>query len=216
MNVILLGPPGAGKGTQAKRLVEELQIPQVSTGDILREAARSGTEMGRRAKPIMDAGQLVPDEVVIGIIGERLEQGDARAGFILDGFPRTVAQAEALERMLAAKGKRIDRVLAIEVPESQVVARISGRRSCPKDGAVYHVAAQPPKREGVCDSCGSALIQRDDDRAEKVVERLRQYRDNTAPLIAYYETKGALARVAGEGSADGVFAELMKALGRTR
>jgi adenylate kinase len=212
MNLILLGPPGAGKGTQAKKLVVDLKIPQISTGDILREAGRNGTELGRKAKPLMDAGKLVPDEIVIGIIADRLKAADAQQGFILDGFPRTVPQAEALEAMLAKMGKRIDRVLSIEVPEAVVVERISGRRSCPKDGAVYHVSANPPKREGACDVCHGPLIQRDDDKPENVVERNKQYREKTAPLQAFYQERRLLAPIPGAGATEAVYAAIQKAL----
>ena len=212
MNLILLGPPGAGKGTQAKRLVADHQIPQVSTGDILREAARQGTALGKKAKPLMDAGALVPDEIVIGIIEERLQAPDAQKGFVLDGFPRTVPQAEALERMLAASGKSIDKVLSIEVPEEKIVERISGRRSCPKDGAVYHVVHSPPQRAGFCDLCATGLIQRDDDKPERVVERNKQYWQKTAPLIDFYRRKGLLVTISGVGSAEGVYSQIEKAV----
>ncbi|MGI5863608.1 MAG: adenylate kinase [Myxococcales bacterium] len=212
MNLILLGPPGAGKGTQAKRLVADHQIPQISTGDILREAARQGTELGKKAKPLMDAGALVPDEIVIGVIEERLQAPDAQKGFILDGFPRTVPQAEELEKMLAASGKRIDKVLSIEVPEEKIVERISGRRSCPKDGSVYHVIHSPPQRAGYCDLCGTGLIQRDDDKPERVVERNKQYWQKTAPLIDFYRQKGLLVAISGVGSAEGVYSQIEKAL----
>ncbi|MFN7130682.1 MAG: adenylate kinase [Myxococcales bacterium] len=212
MNLILLGPPGAGKGTQAKRMTAEMGIPQISTGDILREAVRTGTELGRKAGPLMEAGQLVPDEIVIGIIDERLRAPDAVKGFILDGFPRTVPQARALDEVLAKAGRRVDRVLAIEVPEEKIVERISGRRSCPKDGSVFHVIANPPKRDGFCDACGGELIQRADDKEEKVVERLRQYREKTAPLIAYYEERGSLARIQGVGTPEGIYTDIKQAL----
>lgn len=214
MNLILLGPPGAGKGTQAKKLVTELGIPQFSTGDILRDAARSGTELGKKAKPLMDAGQLVPDEIVIGIIAERIRTPSAQKGFILDGFPRTVPQAEALETMLKAMGKGVDRVLSIEVPEQIIVERMSGRRSCPKDGSVFHVTANPPARPGICDACGGALLQRDDDKPEKVVERNKQYWAKTAPLIEYYGRKDLLATISGTGTAEGVHASIRSALPR--
>ena len=212
MNLILLGPPGAGKGTQAKKLVADLKIPQISTGDILREAGRTGTELGRKAKPLMDAGKLIPDEIVIGIIADRLKEKDAQQGFILDGFPRTVPQAEALEAMLEKLGKRIDRVLSIEVPEAVIVERISGRRSCPKDGTVFHVTSNPPKREGVCDVCHGPLIQREDDSAEKVGERNTQYWGKTAPLLAFYEKRNLLAPINGAGSTEAVYAAIQKAL----
>lgn len=213
MKLILLGPPGAGKGTQAKRLTADLGIPQISTGDILREAVRNGTELGRKAGPLMEAGKLVPDEIVIGIIDERLRAPDAEKGFILDGFPRTTAQAEALDAALKKSGRELDRVLALEVPEEKIVERISGRRSCPKDGSVFHVIANPPRREGICDACGGELVQRPDDSEEKVVERLRQYRENTAPLVDYYEKRSLLARVQGVGSPEGIFTEIKRVLG---
>lgn len=214
MNLILLGPPGAGKGTQAKKLVAEMGIPQISTGDILREAARNGTELGKQAKPLMDAGKLVPDALVIGIIEERLKAADAVKGFILDGFPRTVPQAEALEGMLKKSGRGIDRVLSIEVPEDVIVERISGRRSCPNDGSVFHVTGNPPKREGICDACGGALVQRDDDKKEKVVERNKQYWEKTAPLIAFYSERKLLATIPGAGSTEGVYSAIGQALPR--
>lgn len=214
MNLILLGPPGAGKGTQAKKLVQELGIPQISTGDILREAARAGTELGKQAKPLMDAGKLVPDSLVIGIIEERLKAPDAAQGFILDGFPRTVPQAQALEAMLQKSGRGIDRVLSIEVPEDVIVERISGRRSCPKDGSVFHLTGNPPKQEGVCDACGGPLVQRDDDKKEKVVERNKQYWEKTAPLIAFYSERTLLATIPGAGTTEGVYAAIRQALPR--
>jgi adenylate kinase len=212
MNLILLGPPGAGKGTQAKKLVADHGIPQISTGDILREATRAGTELGRQAGPLMAAGKLVPDEIVIGIIAERLKAKDAAQGFILDGFPRTVPQAEALDRMLAGARRKIDKVLSLEVPEEVVVERISGRRSCPKDGQVYHVVYTPPQRDGFCDVCGTGLIQREDDKRDKVVERNKQYWEKTAPLIDYYKKKGALAPILGAGTSEGVYASIKLAL----
>jgi adenylate kinase len=213
MNLILLGPPGAGKGTQAKKLVNDLKIPQISTGDILREAVRTGTELGRRAKPLMDAGKLVPDEIVIGIIEDRLKQPDAGMGFILDGFPRTEPQARSLESMLDRMGKKIDRVLSIELPESVVVERIAGRRSCAKDGSVYHLKTNPPRQTGKCDVCGQALFQRDDDKEEKVIERNKEYLAKTALLVDFYAQRRLLSAIAGEGSTDEVYGDIRKALG---
>jgi adenylate kinase len=212
MNLILLGPPGAGKGTQAKKLVADYDIPQISTGDILREAVRNGTEMGKVAGPLMAAGKLVPDEVVIGIIADRLKAADAAKGFILDGFPRTVPQADALDKMLAGMNRKIDRTLSIEVPEELIVERISGRRSCPKDGQVYHVVYSPPKLDGFCDVCGTGLVQRDDDKREKVLERNKQYWEKTAPLIDYYRKRNLLSPIHGAGTAEGVYISIQQAL----
>jgi len=212
MNLILLGPPGAGKGTQAKKLVAELGIPQISTGDILRQAVAAGTPMGKRAKALMDEGKLVPDEVVVGIVDDRLKAADAQKGFVLAGFPRTVPQAEALEALLSSSGKRIDKVVSIEVPEQVIVERISGRRSCPKDGSVFHVTGNPPKREGVCDACGGPLVQRDDDKAEKVVERNKQYWEKTAPLVDFYARRNLLSAVQGDGTTEAVYAAIRAAL----
>ncbi|HEY1126695.1 MAG TPA: adenylate kinase, partial [Actinomycetota bacterium] len=166
MNLILLGPPGAGKGTQAKRLVDRFGVPQISTGDILRQAVKDGTELGKKAGPLMAEGKLVPDALVLDIVKERLLQPDAAKGFILDGFPRTIPQAERLEQALATHGKRLDAVISLEVPIDTLVERISGRRSCPKDGSVYHVVQNPPRRDGYCDLCGTGLVQREDDRAD--------------------------------------------------
>lgn len=215
MNVILFGPPGAGKGTQAKRLVSDHRIPHLSTGDILREAIRQGTPLGKQARPLMDEGKLVPDDLVIGIVEERLRADDAKRGFVLDGFPRTIPQAEALERVLAKTGRKVDAVISLEVPEAELVSRLSGRRSCPKCGAVYHVVSQPPKRAGYCDVDGSGLIQRDDDREDRVKERLRVYERQTAPLKEWYRGKGLLDPVDGVGSPDGIYAQIQKAVGRS-
>ncbi|NOY46535.1 MAG: adenylate kinase [Deltaproteobacteria bacterium] len=213
MRLILLGPPGAGKGTQAKRLIERYGIPQISTGDILRAAVRDGTDLGKKAKEYMDAGKLVPDEVVIGIIEERLQEADCAKGFILDGFPRTVAQADALNRVLANLGQAIDHVVSIEVPDEELVERLTGRRTCRGCGAMYHVKFSPPKAEGVCDKCGGELYQRDDDREETIRARLKVYHDQTAPLVEYYEKAGLLRRIPGQGSVDEIYARIEGVLG---
>ncbi|AEA47102.1 adenylate kinase [Archaeoglobus veneficus] len=208
MNLILLGPPGSGKGTQAKLIVEKYGIPQISTGDMLREAVAKGTELGKKAKEYMDKGQLVPDEVVIGIVKERLKQPDCDKGFILDGFPRTIAQAEALDKMLEELGKKIDAVINIQVPEEEVVKRIVNRRSCRNCGAVYHLIYKPPKEEGKCDKCGGELYQRDDDKEDTVRARYQVYREQTEPLIDYYQKKGLLYNIDGTKSIDDVFKDI--------
>ncbi len=194
MNLILLGAPGAGKGTQAEVICEHLHIPAVSTGNMIREALKNGTEMGLRAKSYMEEGKLVPDEVVIGIIKERLQQDDCKGGFILDGFPRTIPQAEALDSM----GIVIDKVIDIEVPDEKIVERMSGRRVCEACGASYHLLYKKPEREGVCGKCGGALVQRKDDHPDTVKERLKVYHDQTEPLKAYYEKQGKLSIVEGQ------------------
>ncbi len=213
MNLILLGPPGAGKGTQAKKLFADYRIPQISTGDILREAIRNGTELGRKADPIMKAGGLVPDELVVGIVQERLKAADCQQGFILDGFPRTLPQADALGQSLSALGKKIDAVISLEVPIEKVVERLSGRRSCPQDGSVFHVTDHPPKRSGYCDVCGTGLIQRDDDHPDKITQRLVAYEKMTSPLKAYYEQRGLLRRIDGVGSPEGIYAAIRQSAG---
>ena len=194
MNLILLGAPGAGKGTQAEVIAEHLSIPTISTGNIIREALKSGTEMGRKAKEYMDAGKLVPDDIVIGIIQERLAQPDCAGGFILDGFPRTIPQAEALDRM----GIVIDRVIDIEVADETIARRVSGRRVCPACGASYHVDYKRPAVENVCDRCGDTLVQRKDDHPDTVRERLRVYHEQTEPLKRYYAQSGKLYIVEGQ------------------
>ncbi len=194
MNIILLGAPGAGKGTQAEVISEKFSIPQISTGNIIREAVKNGTPMGLEAKSYMDSGALVPDATVIGIIKERLSQDDCKAGFILDGFPRTIPQAEALEEL----GVQIDRVVSIEVPDDKIVLRMSGRRVCPKCGASYHVEYKKPSVDGICNLCGDALVQRKDDAPETVLERLRVYHEQTEPLKGFYEKSGKLKVVIGQ------------------
>ncbi len=213
MNIIMLGPPGAGKGTQAKMLVEGLGIPQISTGDMLRAAVKDGTELGKKAKEYMDAGKLVPDEVVIGIVKERLAQPDCEKGFILDGFPRTIPQAEALDRVLEELGKRIDYVINVAVPNEELITRLTGRRTCRQCGAMYHVVFNPPREEGRCDKCGGELYQRDDDKEETIRQRLEVYEAQTAPLIEYYERKGVLYNVDGTGAIEEIFQSVLEVLG---
>ena len=208
MNLILLGAPGAGKGTQAEKICEKLSIPAISTGNMLREAMANGTEMGLKAKSFIDAGKLVPDEVVIGIIDERLKQDDCKNGFILDGFPRTIPQAEALDEM----GVRIDKVIDIEVPDEKIASRLSGRRVCLKCGATYHTEFKKLKTEGICDACGDTLVQRKDDMPETVLDRLKTYHEQTEPLKGYYEKKGILRVVEGQEEVADTTALTFKAL----
>ena len=212
MRIVLLGPPGVGKGTQAVKLTDKYNVPHISTGDALREAVRKGTEIGLNAKSYMDQGALVPDDVVIGIIRERLAQPDCRRGFILDGFPRTVGQAKALDDMLERMGLDLDAVLYIEAPDQVIIERLSGRRTCRRCGRVYHLIYMPPKKEGICDVCGGELYQRDDDKPEAIVERIRVYKEQTAPLVDYYEGRGKLIRVDGSGSDREVFDQIVNAL----
>jgi adenylate kinase len=213
MNLILLGPPGAGKGTQAKKLVETYGIPQISTGDMLREAVKNQTELGMEAKKYMDAGQLVPDEVVIGLVKERLSKPDCDQGFMLDGFPRTVGQAEELDKVLAEMNKDIDHVVSIEVPNEELMGRLTGRRTCKQCGAGYHVIFDPPKVEGKCDKCGGELYQRDDDNEATVSNRLKVYESQTKPLIDYYQGKGLLRPIDGVGGIDEIFGRIKAVLG---
>jgi adenylate kinase len=213
MRIILLGPPGAGKGTQAKLLIERLQVPQISTGDMLRAAVKDGTPLGRQAKAFMDRGALVPDDVIIGLVRERLQAPDSARGYILDGFPRTVAQAEALEKTLADLRLSLDHVLCLDVPSEDLVVRIAGRRTCRQCGAMSHVRFSPTKQEGVCDACGGETYQRDDDREETVRRRLTVYAEQTAPLVRFYEVRGLLRRVAGTGEIGEIFARMVQSLG---
>lgn len=204
MRVILLGPPGAGKGTQAGRIAETFAIPHISTGDILRANVRAGTELGAKAKSYMDAGDLVPDEVILGMMGDRLAEDDAKDGFLFDGFPRTVPQAEALEQLLIERGQPIDVVLRMLVDTKEVVQRLTGRRTCTNCGAVFHVDYDPPSTEGVCDKCGGELVQRDDDSEDVVLNRLEVYRRSTEPLEEFYWGRGLLRDVEAVGSVDEV------------
>ncbi|RXJ03059.1 adenylate kinase [Anaerobacillus alkaliphilus] len=208
MNLILMGLPGAGKGTQADKIVEKYGIPHISTGDMFRAAIKGGTELGRQAKEYMDAGNLVPDEVTIGIVRERLSNEDCKKGFLLDGFPRTVAQAEALENMLASLEKTIDSVIYVEVPKEELFERLTGRWVSPTSGASYHVKFNPPKVEGICDKDGSQLIQRDDDKPETVANRLEVNLQQAQPLIDFYSKKGYLTKINGNQDIAKVFEDI--------
>ncbi|MBE6992407.1 MAG: adenylate kinase [Ruminococcaceae bacterium] len=209
MKIIFLGAPGAGKGTQAEIVAEKLGIPTISTGNMLREAIKNGTELGLKMKQYTDNGQLVPDDVIIGIVGERLAQADCEKGYILDGMPRTIAQAEALESI----GIEIDAAISLEIEDAVIEDRMSGRRVCEKCGASYHVTSNPPKAEGVCDSCGGALVIRKDDAPETVKERLRVYHEQTEPIKGFYEARGKLKLVKGDQPIAGATADIMAALG---
>ena len=209
MNIILLGAPGAGKGTQAELLVQKLSIPAISTGNMLREAMAKGTELGKKAKQYMDEGSLVPDELILGIVADRVAQPDCQNGFILDGVPRTLAQAKALE----AKGVKIDHVVSIEVDDAEIEGRMTGRRVCAKCGASYHVIANPPKSEGVCDLCGGELVVRKDDKPETVRHRLEVYHASTEVLKDFYAKLGRLRTVNGSQSIEGANEDILKAIG---
>lgn len=213
MRLVLLGAPGAGKGTQAKKLIEKYGIPQISTGDLLRAAVAAGTQLGKEAKSYMDKGELVPDRVVLGMVEERLKQEDCKKGYILDGFPRNVAQAEALDKMLSGLGMAIDAALSVDVPFDDLMKRLTGRRTCKSCGQMYNVYFNPPQKEGVCDKCGGELFQRDDDKEETIKKRLEVYNSQTAPLIEYYAKKGILKSVNGTGSIEEIFNNICKVLG---
>ncbi|NSW91206.1 MAG: adenylate kinase [Firmicutes bacterium] len=213
MRIVLLGAPGAGKGTQAEVLSEKLKIPHISTGDIFRNNIKNGTELGRKAKEYIDRGMLVPDEITIKIVEERLKEADCKNGFILDGFPRTIPQAEALEDVLSRMGISLDLVVNIFVTDEKIIERLSGRRVCQKCGKSYHIKYNPPSVEGECDDCKSKVIQRDDDKEETVVSRIKTYHRQTEPLINYYRKKGLLLTVEGQEKIEDTTKEVMKALG---
>jgi adenylate kinase len=215
LNLVLLGPPGSGKGTQGERLQQDLRLPYYATGDILRASVREGTELGNEAKEYMDRGDLVPDEVMVGLIAERVASNEAADGFILDGFPRTITQAEALDAKLGELGRGLTAVLLFDVPDEEVVRRLSGRRICP-NGHVFHMEFDPPKEEGVCDVCGEQLHIRDDDKPDVVRHRLGTYHDKTEPLVAYYEERGLLQRIDGKQAPDEVSGRISGLLATVR
>lgn len=213
MNIILLGPPGAGKGTQAAKIVEKYNIPHISTGDIFRENIKNGTELGMKAKGYMDKGELVPDELVVEIAVDRINKDDCKDGFMLDGFPRTVFQAEELDKALAATGRKVDKVINIEVTNEELMIRLTGRRVCRQCGASFHVVNIPPKQEGICDVCGGELYQRADDNEESASNRIKVYEEQTKPLVDFYTKAGNIANIDGATGLDNVFADIVKALG---
>ena len=213
MKIIMLGAPGAGKGTQAKKIAEKYAIPHISTGDIFRANIKNGTELGQKAKGYMDQGLLVPDELVVDLVADRVKQDDCKNGYVLDGFPRTIPQAESLEKALAERGQKIDFALNVDVPDENIVKRMGGRRACITCGATYHIQFAPPKKDGVCDKCGSELVLRDDDKPETVQKRLAVYHEQTKPLIGYYEQTGILATVDGTQEMDQVFNSIETILG---
>ncbi|WP_237049050.1 adenylate kinase [Mogibacterium pumilum] len=212
LRTVLLGPPGAGKGTQAAKVIEKYNVPHISTGDIFRANIKEGTELGKKAKGYMDEGKLVPDELVVDLVTDRLQKDDCKEGFLLDGFPRTIFQAEQLDKFLSDNGQKLDIVLNFKVRKDVLVERIAGRRVCKSCGASYHVMNVPPKKEGICDTCGGELIQRKDDNRETVENRINVYENETAPLIGYYEQQNVLANFDGEKTHDEVFADVVKAI----
>ena len=212
MNLILLGPPGAGKGTQATRIVEKYKVPHISTGDIFRENIKNNTPLGQKAQEYMNKGQLVPDQLVVDIALDRLGKDDCKNGFLLDGFPRTVFQADALDKFLKDKGKGIDLVINIEVEDKMLIERLDARRVCPTCAATYNVIGMPPKKEGICDKCNDTLIQRKDDKKETVGNRIKVYHEQTSPLIDYYKEKGLIKDFDGMIGADALFDEIVKAI----
>lgn len=212
MKIIMLGAPGAGKGTQAKKIAEKYAIPHISTGDIFRANIKNGTELGMKAKSYMDQGQLVPDDVTIGMLLDRVSEADCANGYVLDGFPRTIPQAESLSAALAARSEEIDYAIDVDVPDERIITRMSGRRACLGCGATYHIVYNPAKVEGICDVCGQNLVLRDDDKPETVKKRLSVYHDQTQPLIEYYQNKNILATVDGTKNLNEVFADIIKVL----
>ena len=213
MKLIMLGAPGAGKGTQAKKIAEKYQIPHISTGDIFRANIMAGTELGMKAKSFMDQGQLVPDEVTIGMLLDRISQDDSKNGYVLDGFPRTIPQAESLTAALKERGEKIDYAVNVDVPDDNITNRMSGRRACVGCGATYHAVYNAPKSEDICDTCGEKLILRDDDKPETVKNRLLVYHDQTQPLIDYYKKEGVLVEVDGTQNLEKVFQDIVAVLG---
>lgn len=213
LRAVLLGPPGAGKGTQAVRLVEKYEIPHISTGDIFRKNIKEGTELGKKAQKYMNAGALVPDELVVDLVKDRLQQDDCKNGFLLDGFPRTIFQAEKLDEFLSESNLKMDIVINLKVEKEALIKRLTGRRVCKDCGASYHIVNIPPKKEGVCDICGGELIQRKDDNIETVENRINVYEEQTAPLIGYYKEAGSLVDFDGEASLDEVFDAIVQAIG---
>ena len=213
MKIIMLGAPGAGKGTQAKKIAEKYQIPHISTGDIFRANIKGGTELGMKAKTFMDQGMLVPDEITIGMLMDRIGQEDCANGYVLDGFPRTIPQAESLTKALAERGEKVDYAINVDVPDENIINRMSGRRACLGCGATYHIKFNPPVKEGVCDTCGQELVLRDDDKPETVKKRLDVYHQQTQPLIDYYKKAEVLAEVDGTQPMDAVFQGIVEILG---
>ncbi len=213
MKIIMLGAPGAGKGTQAKKIAEKYGIPHISTGDIFRANIKGGTELGMKAKTFMDQGMLVPDEITIGMLMDRINEADCIKGYVLDGFPRTIPQAESLTAALKERGEAIDYAVNVDVPDENIINRMSGRRACLNCGATYHVVFNPPKKEGVCDTCGNDLVLRADDQPETVKNRLKVYHEQTQPLIDYYKAAGALREVDGTQDMGKVFADIVEILG---
>lgn len=213
MKITMLGAPGAGKGTQAERIAEKYKIPHISTGDIFRANIKAGTELGMKAKTFMDQGLLVPDSLTVDLVMDRISQDDCKNGYVLDGFPRTIPQAKALDAALKARGESLDVALDVDVPDESIIARMSGRRACPVCGSTYHVVYAPPKQENICDKCGSQLVLRDDDKPETVKKRLSVYHEQTRPLIDYYDAQKILATVDGTKNMEAVFQDIVKILG---